>query len=142
MSESLAHWQAALSRIECIESQEHLDFERLWQDVFQESNTAWKLLAFAVAETEPEDRTGASPSESLDDDEFWTAMVTPHWKQFVEILRDVPSGFERVSRKELTPTIEAMSDLLFDWFGTLGFEPVDSPEGFAFYIRDWSLLDR
>jgi hypothetical protein len=142
MSESLAHWHDALSRIACIEYQEHLDVDRLWRDVVQESNTAWKLLAFAVAETEPEDRTGATPSESLHDDELWTAMVAPHWKQFVEILRDVPSGFERVSREELTPTVEATADLLFDWFGTLGFEPVDAPEGFAFYIRDWSLLER
>ena len=142
LPETLAHWRAALSRFAAVEYQQHLDVGRLWEDVVQESNTGWKFLAFAVAEIEPEDRTGASPSDELKDNELWNAMVAPHWKQFVELLRDVPSGFDRVRREQLAPTVEAIADLLFEWFGTLGFEPADGPEGFAFYIRDWSLLDR
>ncbi|WP_377105326.1 hypothetical protein [Propionicimonas sp. T2.31MG-18] len=137
----LEHWHAALVRVACVEYQEHLDVERLWYGIVQETHTAWKLLAYLAARI-PD---GVSPKRAISDDvrksRLWRVMVKPHWRRFVETLGQVPPGNIRTNRTALDAVQRVLADEFDAWLLTLGFEAVDDTDGFAFYIRDWSVLE-
>ncbi|GAB3435084.1 hypothetical protein GCM10027517_03870 [Phycicoccus ginsengisoli] len=141
LGEVLETWRNDLIRIACVEYQEHLDVGRLWFGIGQECQTIWKLLAY-VAATLPAD---ADPVASVGDDvsthPLWSRMVGPHWLRFVEILRPVPPGSDRVERARIERFAGDLADELSTWLKTLGFDFSDGADGNStFYITDWSLL--
>lgn len=141
LASEATRWRDALVRIAFVEYQEHLDVQRLWHGVLQESIIAWKLLAYLAAR--PPD--GTSPKHVIGTDVrgdlSWRQMVKPHWRPFVGILRQVPPGNVRTTQAELAEVRGLLADELGAWLLTLGFEAVDEADGFAFYIRDARLVE-
>jgi len=139
--EVLTAWLDTLARIACVEYQEHLDVGRLWYGIGQETHTTWKLLAYLVARIP----ASSDPAAAIDPDvvahPLWQLMVEPHWSRFAAILRAVPTGMERTSRRVIDDAVEQLAEEFEDWFRTLGFALVDDGDQFAFYITDWTVLE-
>lgn len=136
--ESLRSWLEHLQRIALVEYQAHLDAGKLSYDILQQTHTLWKLLAYVVAEQVGADQ--ALPT-SVTDDYLWALMVEPHWTEFTALLAAVPHGNQRMSRPDLDQLASDLADVMERWLLTLGFEFTDNPDGAAFFIRDWSLLE-
>ncbi len=131
-------WLKDLRRIAVKEYQFHLDAGKLAYDILQETHTVWKLLAYVVAEQVATDQT--LPTSVVEDD-LWALSVAPHWAEFTAMLKAVPGGDQRAPRTELDELASNLADVMQRWLLTLGFEFTDMPEGSAFFITDWSLLE-
>ena len=130
-------WLNDLQRIALEEYQQHLDTRRLSYDILQETHTVWKLLAYVAAELAEGD---ASLPDAVAEDALWVRMVQPYWDEFTELLGAVPDAHSRVNRVRLDEHAASIADLFEQWLLSLGFEFADTPEGSAFWIRDFGLL--
>ncbi len=137
----LQHWHETLVRIAFVEYQEHRDVERLWYGVVQETFTTWKLLAYIAAWAPEDTPPKAAVSKDLRRSPVWRLMVKPHWRRFVEILRQAPPGDVRTAPAALESVRCELADEFAAWLLTLGFEGIDTADGFAFYIRGATLID-
>ncbi|MGC4154509.1 MAG: hypothetical protein QM628_15725 [Propionicimonas sp.] len=140
LAAEVKRWRDALARIACVEYQEHLDVLRLWHGVLQESNIVWKLLAYVAGRIPDGSSTKHTPSKAVRGDHLWRRMIKPHWRQFIDILRQVPPGDVPTTQADLAEARRLLADEFGAWLLTLGFEAVDGDDGFAFYVRDWGLL--
>lgn len=140
--DSLDHLRRELTRITTIEYQQHLDVGRLAYDVGQQSNHAWKALAYlAAARRAAGIELGDPFDDSVTKAEAWTRMVAPFWDRFETLLAEIPSGSVRVDRTERQRWIEDLADLLDEWLQGYGFRWLDAAgDNSQFLIQSWDLF--
>lgn len=140
--ESLDHLREDLRRIATVEYQSHLDVGQLAYDVVQQTQHAWKTLAYVAAARRI---AGVDLGESFPNEmtrtQAWTLMAEPLWATFESLLSRIPSGAVRVDAVELRTWTGELADLLTDWLQTYGFVWRDIGSASEFRIRSWALFE-